>query len=242
MTTPHPDGVTLSDYVAGDASLEPAARADLAAHVASCRDCQAMVDSLREISAAARRLPPLTPRREAWNRIERALRADGADSKSRVRRRPLWPWLAAAAAVLLTTLVGFKVIDLRRQSAQATSAAGPDIATAQSVEAELAQAEQHYQKAIAGLEQIANAEKGTLDPQTASTLEKNLTVIDRAISESRAALRAQPSSEPAQASLLENFKSKIALLQETIALINEMRRGSDTGASPVVTGLKQKGT
>src|SRR5438552_1859461 len=165
MTTPHPDGVTLSDYVAGDASLEPAARADLAAHVASCRDCQAMVDSLREISAAARRLPPLTPRREAWNRIERALRADGADSKSRVRRRPLWPWLAAAAAVLLTTLVGFKVVDLRRQSAQATSAAGPDIATAQSVEAELAQAEQHYQKAIAGLEQIANAEKGTLDPQ-----------------------------------------------------------------------------
>ena len=52
----------------------------------------------------------------------------------------------------------------------------------------------------------------------------------------------EPSSEPALASLLDNFKSKIALLQETIALINEMRRGSDTGAAGAVTGLKQKGT
>jgi hypothetical protein len=236
MTTPHPDGVTLSGYV--DDALAPAARVDVAAHVASCRECQAMVDGLREISAAARRLAPLAPRREAWNRIERSLRAEGT---SHARRRPLWPWLAAAAAILVTTLVGFKVSDLRRQSAPATSTAGPDVATAQSVEAELAQAEQHYQKAIAGLEQIANAEKGTLDPQTASTLEKNLTVIDQAISESRAALRAQPASEPAQASLLENFKSKIALLQETIALINEMRKGNDTGAGRAVSGLKQKG-
>ena len=234
MTTPHPDGVTLSDYV--DEALAPAARVDVAAHVASCRECEGMVDSLREISAAARRLAPVAPRREAWNRIERSLGAGGG------RRRPVWPWLAAAAAILLATLVGYKMVDLRRQSATpTTSTAGPDIATAQSVEAELAQAEQHYQKAIAGLEQIANAEKGSLDPQTASTIEKNLTVIDQAISESRAALRAQPSSEPAQASLLENFKSKIALLQETIALINEMRNGNDTGAARAVSGLKQKG-
>ena len=35
-------------------------------------------------------------------------------------------------------------------------------------------AEQHYQNAITGLERIASAEKGSLDPQTASTLEKNL--------------------------------------------------------------------
>ena len=80
----------------------------------------------------------------------------------------------------------------------------------------------------------------TLDPQTASTLEKNLRVIDQAISESRSALRAQPASEPAQASLLESFKSKIALLQDTVALINEMRKGNDAGAARIVSGLKEK--
>ena len=101
---------------------------------------------------------------------------------------------------------------------------------------------QHYQNAITGLERIASAEKGSLDPQTASTLEKNLAVVDQAISESRAALKAQPDSEPAQQSLLENFKAKIALLQDTVALINEMRKGNEAGAARLVTGLKQKGT
>src|SRR5436190_61045 len=97
--------------------------------------------------------------------------------------------------------------------------------------------EQHYQKAITGLEQAANAEKGALDPQTAATLQKNLAVIDQAINESRAALKMQPNSEPAQQSLLESFKTKIALLQDTVALINEMRKGNDAGAARI---LKEK--
>ena len=119
----------------------------------------------------------------------------------------------------------------------ATTAGAPD---AQSIASELALAEGHYQKAISGLEQIANAEKGALDPRTAATLQKNLAVIDQAITESRAALQAQPNSEPAQQSLLESFKTKIALLQDTVALINEMRKGNDAGAAKIVSGLKEK--
>ncbi len=67
-------------------------------------------------------------------------------------------------------------------------------------------------------------------------------MIDQAIGESRAALRAQPASEPAQTSLVENFKAKIGLLQDTVALINEMRKGDEAGAARIVSGLKQKGT
>ena len=85
------------------------------------------------------------------------------------------------------------------------------------MEAELRAAEEHYTKAITGLEQITKTEQGALDPGTAATLQKNLAVIDQAISESRAALRTQPASEPAQESLVENFKAKIALLQDTVA-------------------------
>jgi hypothetical protein len=65
-------------------------------------------------------------------------------------------------------------------------------------------------------------------------------VIDQAINESRAALKVQPNNEPAQQSLLESFKTKIALLQDTVALINEMRKGNDAGAARIVSGLKQK--
>src|SRR5204863_4822212 len=103
-----------------------------------------------------------------------------------------------------------------------------------SIASELTLAEEHYQKAINGLEQIANAEKGELDPCMAATLQKNLAVIDQAISESRAALRAQPNSEPAQHRLIESFKRKIALQQNTVALINEMRKGNDAGAARIL--------
>jgi hypothetical protein len=40
---------------------------------------------------------------------------------------------------------------------------------------------------------------------------------------------------------MESFKAKIALLQDTVALINEMRKGNDAGAARAVSGLKQRG-
>ena len=52
----------------------------------------------------------------------------------------------------------------------------------------------------------------------------------------------QPASEPAQQSLIEGFKTKIGLLQDTVALINEMRKGNEAGAARIASGLKQKGT
>ena len=57
-----------------------------------------------------------------------------------------------------------------------------------------------------------------------------------------AALKAQPSSEPAQVSLLESFKAKVDLLQDTVGLINEMRRGAaaDVGGRRTPSGLSQK--
>ena len=151
--------------------------------------------------------------------------------------------LAAAAVVVLATVVGLSFLSRAGRNGAATDAAGSmsSQATAQSVEAELRAAETHYENAIKGLEQIANAGKGTLDPQTAATLQKNLSVVDQAISESRAALRVEPASEPAQQSLIDSFKTKMALLQDTVALINEMRKGNEAGAARIVSGLKPKG-
>jgi len=234
MTTSHPDGVTLSGFA--DGTLPPRERADVDAHLAACHECRGLVAELRRVQSAIRQLPPLEPPRDAWPRIERALRASGA-----YKRPSRWPWLAAAAAIIVAALGGLTIVDMwRRPATPISDASAGDVPTAQSVEAELRQAEQHYQKAIAGLERIANAEKGSLDPQVAATLEKNLAVVDQAISESRAALKTQPTSEPAQASLLESFKAKIALLQDTVALINEMRRPS--GSDAQAAGLKRKGT
>ncbi len=109
----------------------------------------------------------------------------------------------------------------------------------QSVESELQLAEQHYEKAIAGLEQMAKAGEGTLDPQLAATLRRNLTVIDQAIEDSRVALQSQPTNEMAQESLFEAFRRKVGLLQDTVALINEMRKGNQAEAAKIIGNMQK---
>jgi hypothetical protein len=67
-------------------------------------------------------------------------------------------------------------------------------------------------------------------------LQKNLQVIDQAIAESRAALRSEPLSASARDSLFDALKQKVALLQDTIALMNEMRKGNSSGAAQLLDG------
>jgi hypothetical protein len=104
---------------------------------------------------------------------------------------------------------------------------------------ELEAAAGHYDKAIQELEQIAKSDGGALDPQLAGVLQKNLQVIDQAIGESRAALKAQPASADAQDSLFDAMRSKVALLQQTVELINEMRKGNQAEAGRLIRGLNQ---
>ena len=70
-------------------------------------------------------------------------------------------------------------------------------------------------------------------------LKANLTVLDGAIGESREALKQEPENDVAQQSLFEALSNKVALLQDTIALINEMRKGNQEGAARIVSGLNQ---
>jgi anti-sigma factor RsiW len=243
----HPQDVTLNEFVEG--TLAPADTAPVEAHLRECAACRQTVEDLREIRRVASTLEPIEPPAAVWGRIAGTI-AEGttASAVPSAGFALRWTWLAAAAVILIAAGAALML----RSGATRPAAGGgaPASAASQpapsnqelaaSVEAELQAAESHYQKAISGLQQIADQGKGSLDPQTAATIEKNLTVVDQAISESRAALRAQPNSEPAQQSLLESFKSKIALLQDTVALINEMRKGNDVGAAKIVSGLKQQ--
>ena len=255
----HPNETALHDYV--DGTLDSSKHAEIEQHLRGCAECRRLVEDLRELHRAVGELkndlrePPV----RAWARLERAIhlehptrsmqnpqnaQRDSILRFARVLRSR--SWLAAAAVLLLATAVGLQLRSTRRAAGSAAGAPGSTTASvsseaAENVEAELRAAEEHYTKAISGLEQITKTEQGALDPGTAATLQKNLAVIDQAISESRAALKTQPASEPAQESLVENFKAKIGLLQDTVALINEMRKGNEAGAARIVSGLKPKG-
>ena len=238
----HPSDLNLSEYV--DDSLDADQRGIVADHLVRCAACRAVAADFSELRRASAALGTMEPPARAWTRIEWVLREASVDGHRSTSHRPAgagrslrgWPWLAAAAALVLTTAVSVWLVraPLGDETAPAT-----ETATAQAVEAELAQAQQHYEKAISGLEQIANAERGALDPRTAATLQENMGVVDQAITESRAAVNAQPASDPARRSLLDSFKAKIELLQNTIALINDMRTGDDAGAAQAISRLKR---
>ena len=236
----------LGDYV--DGGLPADARREVEAHLRDCPACATLAGDLARVKQLAASLDRLPPPPAAWGRIaERAGVSRPGDGSVRRRWQTTWVPLAAAACLVLAVVL---VIALRQPRATQTAAgpapqpAGAAVPVAEhpelkTVAEELQLAERHYENAIGGLEKLAN-DRQVLDPQVAAELQKNLQVIDLAIDESRAALRAQPASEPAQQSLFEAFRTKVALLQETIALINEMRKGNQAEAVRIAEGLKKE--
>ena len=232
-----------------DGALDPAQQRDLERHVAGCADCRALIADLKSIQAAAFTLERHEPPARAWQTIRDRVAAEPlSDSRGRVlawpRTRTAWGvWMAAAAALLIVTTAGiYSIVNepaAPHRDIAADRAASDNPPTAASIAAELAAAEEHYDKAIRGLEQIARSESGELDPQTAALVQKNLQVIDHAIGESRAALNVEPTSTQAQDSLFEAMRTKVAVLQQTVELINEMRKGNQTEAGRLMQGLNQ---
>jgi anti-sigma factor RsiW len=216
----HTFETAIGDYVDGVCDGE-AAHA-LEAHLASCDRCRAVTEDLRAIRAAARRLERHEPPARAWHRIAAAVEDD------RRRRSPGWlSWRpAAAAAALLLTLAGswllLRTTDPRTSAPIAESAAQSSPASdAETTDAQL-------QLAIADLERLTAVDSGELDADTAQILKTNLTLIDAAIGQSRAALETEPSSDVAQQRLFAALSTKVTVLRDTVALINETGNGEET--------------
>ncbi len=241
------------------APMDGARRADVEAHLRDCASCRALLADLRQIRAAAARLPMTPVPERVWARVSERLAGRGARAIRPDHGGPFhllfgsWQlrlaWgagvLALAAVLVIVALPrlrsgGSQVATNRPGTTPAGQAVhASDAELVQSVESELQLAEQHYEKAIAGLEQIAKTGEGTLDPQLAATLHKNLSVIDQAIRDSRLALQAQPTDELAQESLFEAFRRKVGVLQETVTLINEMRKGNQAEAAKIIGNMNK---
>jgi anti-sigma factor RsiW len=219
-----------------DGTLDSVGRRELEDHLAACAECGALATDLRRIAELARGLDRLQPPAALWNRIGQATRRT---REPRPRVPPFWLGLAAAAVIVAAVSLAVLLRPAPDTTATVVSDTGASpIEVARTVEAELRLAEQHYENAIAGLEQLARDQQ-LLDPAVATTLQRNLQVIDAAISESRTALKAQPGSHPAQQSLFDAFRTKIALLEDTIYLLSEIRRNSQistNGSGQTSTG------
>lgn len=242
----------LNDYV--DGALGEADQSEVARHLDRCPACEQAVADLSQMRRAAQSLPPRRPRADAWQRIaaelSRELPAMPAAGPAAFWTRQRLGWAAAAVLVLAVASTVWFVRQPGQTAGtnQAASQTGPGLAPAattvnpsqtdlvKSIDDELKAAESHYEKAISGLEQIARSDQNQLDPALAATLQKNLGIIDQAIRDSRTALQSQPANQLAQDSLFEALQRKVSLLEDTISLINVMRKGDQAGTARIVQG------
>ncbi len=232
-----------------DGTLGPVRRAELQTHLDQCDDCRGLAADLLKIREAAASIQPVRPPDHVWLRIAGQLHKEGRVTAQPVARYRHVGLIALAATLVLA--IGGSLYFLSRvdpASPAGSVAAGPgaqpdsgqgNAAAAdavQSITDDLMTAEQHYQSAITKLEAAIKNDDGSIDPQMAAVFEKNLPVINQAIAESRSALQAEPQSAPARDSLFDALRRKVNLLQDTIALMNEMRKGNSAGAAQLVDG------
>ena len=221
----------LSAYV--DDAMGAEERAAVDAHLRGCAACRALVEDLASISAAAGSLEPLIPPARVWHQLSAA-----AATQPRPGGFQWFSW-RPLTAVAMTAVIA---TGLWRVGTLLEPGGGPGTAPP-AVDAPLVLAESdpetHFTVAIARLEEVTSVDRDVLDQETAGAINAGLTVIDDAITESRAALQSEPQSESAQESLFAALRRKVSLLQEMLALINEMRQGNPEGTARILSEINR---
>ena len=239
----------LQEHV--DGTLGAIRSAELQQHLDQCAACRALLADLQRIHDLAATLDQPAPPDGVWLQVVGRLRQEGrvqAPPPVQAAPRSRTALLAIAAGLLVTVgaslTVLFPMFDGGPETEQAatqpaTDAGDSSTGDVQSIEDHFRIAEQHMQTGITKLEEAAKAQESAIDAQTASMLRKNLELIDQAIAESRAALKAEPQSTIARDSLFNALRRKVTLLQETVALMNEMRKGDAAGAAQLIDGINK---
>jgi tetratricopeptide (TPR) repeat protein len=208
----------LSEYI--DDELSPDERAQIDAHLASCRECADTLADLRDVVSRAGALPARPPSADLWPGIEPRLARVGAvvPFQARVVRRVSFtmPQLIAAGLALMVMSGGG--VWVLQHGGRATDMP-PVAATADPSLMPASLADPRYDEAIADLEQALAAGRSELDPGTVRIIEANLATIDKAIEQSRQALAADPANVYLNNHLADARQRKLALLRRATALV-----------------------
>lgn len=238
----------LAAYLEGDLAPEEQAAADAHLEsCAACRAVLAELRTIVAQAASLPPLnPPRDLWAGIESRIGTRVTPLGAPSARRAARRP-WP-LAIAAAALIALTAGTTYLLTARSSATPASTVAtvtqPPVQTRDSADTTTrpapprvapvampsgggklvsttkkdVNAARVYDREISLLDSLVRTRRNELDPKTVKVIEKNLSIIDSAIAESRAALAKDPRS-PLLNNRLDNvLGSKVELLS-TIAFL-----------------------
>ena len=234
----------LDEYV--DNTLAPEARERVERHLDACAACAGLASDLFRLRDAARALGPVAPPERVWHALAERVRQAHASAPAvslppEPVRRAFPPWASVAAALLL--IAAGIVTGLQREwrampagTSQTEGNAG-QADTVQTIAEELLLADRLYSSAIERLEALPGVDAGAVSSVMAENLRLTQAVLDRAIAESRAALEQDPTSRAARESLFQALRQKLGLLQDTVALVNELR-ASPEAAAPAPSPVK----
>ena len=202
----------VNDYVDGFLG-EPEAAA-VAEHLEACGNCRENAAALWRVVQEARDLPrEMAPPDELWNDIAEGIARSGEETVAVPARRSLVPILAAfatAALFLAAVSAGFGVW-MTRQTPR-------EVSERVNAPSGYEQALQECATARATLLADLEERKGALSPQTLTTVNENLRVIDVAISEIRNALEADPRDERLRRMLVLTYEEEVGLLARIVRL------------------------
>ena len=218
----------LSDYLDGELSAAEAAQCD--AHVAQCLDCRTVLAELRMVIGAAQadvdQVPSGDLSSDLWSGVlsriapAQAVAREGSAIRDGARSFTFTlPQLALAASLLIAVSAGVAYLAAGRSMSQPVAQEDPIQAQAESLLPPSASVERanfadaQYDQAVEDLEKILVDMRDELDPRTIVVIERNLSAIDQAIREARAALDADPANTFLNSHLADSRRKKLELLR-----------------------------
>jgi negative regulator of sigma E activity len=207
----------LSEYL--DRELADSDLAACEAHLAECAECRTVLTELRAVVSVARADADQMPAMDLWPGIQS--RITGSHVVAFRPRQFVFtlPQLALAASLLIAVSAGVAYLAAGRALSQPAIQEDPIQAQAEpllpaSAALERANfADAQYDQAVADLEKILVDMRDELDPRTIVVIERNLTAIDQAIREARAALDADPANTFLNSHLADARRKKLDLLR-----------------------------
>lgn len=202
-------------------------------HLSSCEECRALLEDFSEIQQAAKDLSDQSPPRDLWPGISRAIRRGLVEDPEVIRLYPgvrepstpsrpvfrLSPVQAAAAGLVLALVSGGIGLQMGRAPAAEAPTAVEAEASWVSLVGETSPQLAGAAREVAELERLLAVHRSDLDPETVRILEKNLGVIDQAIRESVAALRADPGNQFLESHLERAIQAKADYLRTAASIM-----------------------
>jgi Putative zinc-finger len=216
----------LSDYL--DDELSAAEREALEAHLLECAECGHTLHELRAVVARAGQVADREPPQDLWPAIAARLTTphlevladEPATSRSKRRVSFSIPQLAAASVAIMLMSAGTMYLVVRGDNpAQVAEVTPVQPQPAPAGSAQIRAVTRNYDAAVQELETALERNRNQLDTTTVRVLEQNLAIIDRAITEARAALGQEPANPYLSRYLDQAMQKKVQLLQRATSVM-----------------------